>query len=137
MTAPDGVDVVAVVDRVVELDEELPALDRDEVPVEPPRVVHGGLAVLPLPQVEAVEERPGGDEHPTGKRRPRRAGAPVLPSPVPGPPGADARTILAGIGLADRWDDLVRKGVVLPELPAGTDFIGRFRPPPPAASPQD
>lgn len=68
------------------------------------------------------------------RRLPR---TPVLPSPVPGPPGADARTILAGIGLADRWDDLVRKGAVLPELPAGTDFIGRFRPPPPAASPQD
>jgi hypothetical protein len=42
-----------------------------------------------------------------------------------------------GIGLAGQWDDLVRKGVVLPEVPTGTDFIGRFRPPSAASFPQD
>ena len=80
---------------------------------------------------------PGGEPVRTVGPARRLSRTPVLPSPVPGPPGADARAVLEGIGLAGQWDDLVRKGVVLPELPDGTDFIGRFRPPPPASSPQD
>jgi crotonobetainyl-CoA:carnitine CoA-transferase CaiB-like acyl-CoA transferase len=60
---------------------------------------------------------------------------PVSPAPVPGPPGSDAAAVLAGIGLAGALEELVKKSVILPQLPPGADFIGRFRPPSPAQAP--
>jgi crotonobetainyl-CoA:carnitine CoA-transferase CaiB-like acyl-CoA transferase len=57
---------------------------------------------------------------------------PVSPSPVPGPPGSDAAAVLAGIGLDGAMEELVKKSVILPQLPPDADFIGRFRPPPPS-----
>jgi crotonobetainyl-CoA:carnitine CoA-transferase CaiB-like acyl-CoA transferase len=55
---------------------------------------------------------------------------PLRPHPVPGPPGSNARRIVADAGLSDHWDDLVATGAVVPELPADAEFVGRFRTPP-------
>lgn len=72
---------------------------------------------------------PGGEPVRTVGPARRLSLTPLAPAPLPGPPGSDAETILAGIGLDGALDGLAARSVVLRELP-DADFIGRFRPPP-------
>jgi crotonobetainyl-CoA:carnitine CoA-transferase CaiB-like acyl-CoA transferase len=104
----------------------------------------GAGAALVLNQDEAMDAEvararglslrrtlPGGEPIRTVGPARRLSRTPVLPSAVPGPPGADAAAILDSIGLAGRFGELVGAGAILPELPADADFVGRFRPGPP------
>jgi crotonobetainyl-CoA:carnitine CoA-transferase CaiB-like acyl-CoA transferase len=46
----------------------------------------------------------------------------VVPAPAP-LPGWDARAVLEAAGLGERYDELVAKGVILPEMPGGAAAV--------------
>lgn len=78
--------------------------------------------------LSVVHRRPGGGTVRTVGSAGRLARTPIPTVVLPGPVGSDALSVLRGVGMEDRFGDLVARGIVVPELPADTAFVGRFRP---------
>ena len=93
-------------------------LEIDEVMRHPTAVARG---------LSTMREHPGiGPVRNPGPSRRLSATPAVLTAPA-GPPGHDTRALLADLGLGDRTDELIRRGVVRTELAEGIDLFGRPR----------